>query len=111
LDVLAALGEIASCFAFLGMVRLGKSPLWTLPGAVSLVCFALALTRIDAAVARRAYAARGAIYILSSVPWLWLVEKTRPDHWDMIARAFTCWALWSFCTARAIANQVPRTVA
>jgi small multidrug resistance family-3 protein len=49
---------------------------------VSLVGFALALTRIDAAAAGRAYAASGGIYILSSL--LWLVEKTRPDHRDMI---------------------------
>ena len=45
--------------------------------------FALAL-RIDAGVAGRAYAAYGGIYILSSLLWLWLVENTRPDHWDMI---------------------------
>jgi drug/metabolite transporter superfamily protein YnfA len=60
--MLAALGEIAGCFAFWAWLRLGKSPLWTLPGAVSLVCFALALTRIDAAAAGRAYAADGGIY-------------------------------------------------
>ncbi len=77
--VLAALGEIAGCFAFWAWLRLGKSPLWTLPGVVSLVMFALAL-----AVAGRVYAAYGGIYILSSLLWLWLVEKTRPDHWDMI---------------------------
>ncbi len=53
---LAALGEIAGCFAFWAWLRLGKSPLWTLPGVVSLVVFALALTRIDAAAAGRATA-------------------------------------------------------
>lgn len=82
--LLAAAGEIAGCFAFWAWLRLGKSPLWTAPGVVSLVIFALALTRIDAAAAGRAYAAYGGIYILSSMLWLWLVEKTRPDQWDMI---------------------------
>jgi small multidrug resistance family-3 protein len=81
---LAALGEIAGCFAFWAWLRLGKNPLWILPGVISLVCFALALTRVDAAAAGRAFAAYGGIYILSSLLWLWLVEKTRPDHWDMI---------------------------
>lgn len=46
-------------------------------GRDSLVIFALALTRIDAAAAGRAYAAYGGIYILSSLLGLWLVEKTR----------------------------------
>ena len=81
---LAALGEIAGCFAFWAWLRLGKHPVWTLPGVVSLVIFALALTRIDATAAGRAYAAYGGIYILSSLLWLWLVENTRPDHWDVI---------------------------
>jgi small multidrug resistance family-3 protein len=87
--LVAALGEIAGCFSFWAWLRLDKSPLWTVPGVVSLVGFALALTRIDAAAAGRAYAAYGGIYILSSLLWLWLVEKTRPDHWDMIG-AWSC---------------------
>jgi small multidrug resistance family-3 protein len=81
---LAAVGEIAGCFAFWAWLRLSKSPLWTVPGIISLVIFALALTRIDAATAGRAYAAYGGIYILSSLLWLWAVEKTRPDQWDVI---------------------------
>ena len=82
--MLAAGGEIAACFAFWAWLRLEKSPLWTAPGVVSLVIFALALTRIDAANAGRAYAAYGGIYILTSLLWLWFVEKTRPDQWDVI---------------------------
>ncbi|MCZ2074163.1 MAG: YnfA family protein [Bryobacterales bacterium] len=82
--LLAALGEIAGCFAFWAWLRIGKSPLWTLAGTVSLVIFALALTRIDTAAAGRAYAAYGGVYILSSLLWLWAVEKTRPDQWDVI---------------------------
>ena len=81
--LVAAAGEIAGCFAFWAWLRLGKSPLWTLPGLLSLVVFALALTRIDAAAAGRAYAAYGGIYILSSLLWLWVVEKIRPDQWDV----------------------------
>ncbi len=47
---LASVGEIAGCFAFWAWLRLGKTPLWALPGMISLVVFALALTRIDAAL-------------------------------------------------------------
>ncbi len=82
--LLAALGEIAGCFAFWAWLRLGRNPLWTFPGVLSLVIFALALTRIDAAAAGRAYAAYGGIYILASLMWLWVVEKTRPDLWDVV---------------------------
>ena len=82
--LLAAFGEIAGCFAFWAWLRLGKHPLWTLPGIVSLVIFALALTRIEAAAAGRAFAAYGGIYILSSLLWLWIIEKMRPDQWDII---------------------------
>lgn len=86
---LAAGGEIAGCFAFWAWLRIGKSPLWTIAGLVSLVLFALALTRIDTPAAGRAYAAYGGIYILCSLLWLWVVEKTRPDQWDVTGAAIS----------------------
>ena len=82
--LIAALGEIGGCFAFWAWLRIGRSPLWTIPGVVSLVLFALALTRIDSANAGRAYAAYGGVYIMSSLLWLWIVESTRPDRWDFL---------------------------
>jgi small multidrug resistance family-3 protein len=81
---LAALCEIGGCFAFWAWLRLGKQSLWIVPGIVSLVLFALALTRVEAAAAGRVYAAYGGIYIVSSLLWLWIVERTRPDHWDLM---------------------------
>lgn len=81
---LAALCEISGCFAFWAWLRLGKSPLWIAPGLLSLVIFALTLTRIDVEAAGRAYAVYGGVYIFSSLLWLWLVEKTAPDQWDVI---------------------------
>jgi small multidrug resistance family-3 protein len=80
----AAVGEIAGCFAFWAWLRLGKSATWTVPGIASLIVFALALTRVDAAAAGRAFAAYGGVYILSSVAWMWAVENTRPDRWDLM---------------------------
>ena len=36
----AAVAEICGCFAFWAWLRLGKSPLWLLPGAAALMLFA-----------------------------------------------------------------------
>jgi small multidrug resistance family-3 protein len=79
----AALAEIAGCFAFWAWLRLGRSAWWTAPGLVSLVAFALLLTRVEADAAGRAYAAYGGIYIAASLAWLWLVERQAPDRWDL----------------------------
>jgi small multidrug resistance family-3 protein len=43
----AALGEIGGCFSFWAWQRMHKSPLWTIPGVIALILFALALTRIS----------------------------------------------------------------
>lgn len=87
----AAAAEIAGCFAFWAWLRLGQSALWAAPGVVSLMAFAWLLTRVDAAFAGRAYAAYGGVYIAASLIWLWAVEGTRPDRWDIIGAA-TCLA-------------------
>lgn len=84
---LAAIGEIAGCFTFWAWLRLGKSPLWTLPGVLLLAFFAIVLTRVDAAWAGRAYAAYGGVYIVASLLWMWLVERTAPDRWDALGAA------------------------
>jgi small multidrug resistance family-3 protein len=79
----AALAEIAGCFAFWAWLRLGKSAWWLVPGMASLALFAYLLTLVDSAAAGRAYAAYGGVYIASSLGWLWIVEGTRPDRWDV----------------------------
>jgi small multidrug resistance family-3 protein len=53
-------------------------------GVVSLVGFALALTRVDSLFAGRAYAAYGGIYIAASLTWLWIAEQQRPSVTDLI---------------------------
>jgi small multidrug resistance family-3 protein len=85
--VAAAFAEIAGCFTFWAWLRLGRSALWVLPGLASLALFAFLLTRVDAAFAGRAYAAYGGIYIGASLLWLWLIEETRPDGWDLLGVA------------------------
>lgn len=79
---LAAVFEIAGCYAFYLWLRLGKSALWVLPALLCLTCFALLLTRVEAGYAGRAYAAYGGIYIVTSLAWLTLVEGSRPSVSD-----------------------------
>jgi small multidrug resistance family-3 protein len=81
--VLAAILEIAGCFAFWVWLRRGGSPGVALLGVASLVGFAVTLTRADAAFAGRAYAAYGGIYIAASLVWLWVVEGERPNASDL----------------------------
>tara|TARA_A100001037_G_scaffold132442_1_gene120157 strand:+ start:6044 stop:6373 length:330 start_codon:yes stop_codon:yes gene_type:complete len=79
----AAVAEIGGCFAFWAWLRLDRNVLWTVPGVLLLVVFALALTRIDAGFAGRTYAAYGGVYIVASLLWFWVVEGMRPDRWDV----------------------------
>lgn len=75
---IAAIFEIAGCYAFYLWLRLGKSAWWIAPALLSLTLFALLLTRVEAAYAGRAYAAYGGIYIVTSLLWLAFVERGRP---------------------------------
>lgn len=79
----AALAEIAGCFAFWAWLRNGASALWLIPGVGALVVFAWALTRVDASHAGRTFAAYGGVYIAASLLWLWSMEGVRPDRWDV----------------------------
>ena len=85
--VLAAVAEIAGCFAFWAWARSGASLLWLLPGVASLIAFAWLLTRVEADFAGRAYAAYGGVYIAASLGWLWLAEGRVPDRWDVAGAA------------------------
>jgi small multidrug resistance family-3 protein len=84
---LAALAEIAGCFAAWAYLRRGASAWWLVPGTASLLLFAFLLARIDSAAAGRAFAAYGGVYIAASLAWLWAVEGVRPDRWDLIGGA------------------------
>jgi small multidrug resistance family-3 protein len=82
--ITAAITEIGGCFAFWAWLRLGRSSLWGIVGAASLVIFGVLLTRSEVAFAGRAYAAYGGVYIAASLLWLYIVERVFPDRWDMI---------------------------
>jgi small multidrug resistance family-3 protein len=84
---LAALAEIAGCFAFWAWLKLDRSPLWLAPGLFSLALFGWLLTLVPSEAAGRAYAAYGGVYIAASLLWLWLVEGQRPDRFDLTGAA------------------------
>lgn len=81
---LAAVAEIAGCFAVWSVWRLGASALWLVPGVLSLVLFAWLLALSDSSAAGRAYAAYGGVYVAASLVWLWAVDGRMPDRWDLV---------------------------
>ena len=82
--IAAALAEIAGCFAFWAWLKLDSSVWWLVPGIAALVLFAYLLTLIETEHAGRAYAAYGGVYIVAAIGWLWIIEGTKPDRWDLI---------------------------
>ena len=84
---LAALAEIAGCYAVWVWTRQGASALWLGAGLASLAVFALALTRADSDFAGRAFAAYGGVYIAASLVWMWAAKGQRPDGWDLLGGA------------------------
>ena len=83
---LAALAEIGGCFAFWAWLKLDRSPWWLAPGVLCLIAFAWLLALVPAETAGRA-SAYGGVYIVASLAWMALVEKTTPDRWDVAGGA------------------------
>ena len=83
----AALAEIAGCFAYWTWLRSGGSAAWAVAGTLSLVAFAVLLTRVETVAAGRAFAAYGGVYIAASLVWMQVVEGVRPDRWDLAGAA------------------------
>jgi small multidrug resistance family-3 protein len=82
--LVAALAEIAGCFAFWAWLRLHQPVWWIIPGLAALALFGYLLTFVETSAAGRAYAAYGGVYIAASLAWSWVVEGSRPDRWDLI---------------------------
>jgi small multidrug resistance family-3 protein len=85
--ILAATCEIGGCYAVWMWLRLGRSAWWLVPAALILITFAVTLTRVDTAFAGRTFAAYGGVYIVSSLAWLAIVERTMPRATDLIGSA------------------------
>ena len=80
---MAAVAEIAGCFAFWAVLRQGASAGWLAAGVASLILFAWLLTLAPGNAAGRAFAAYGGVYVAASLAWLMAVEGFRPTAWDL----------------------------
>ncbi len=81
---LSAFFEILGCYSFWSYFRLDKSHWFLALGFVSLMGFAYLLTRVNLEFAGRAYAVYGGVYIVSSLFWLYFIEKQEFNRWDLI---------------------------
>ena len=85
--IAAAFFEILGCYSFWMFFKLQYSSLWLFIGVISLIVFAYLLTKVNLEFAGRAYAIYGGIYIVSSLFWLYFVEKQSFNKWDLIGGA------------------------
>ena len=84
----AAFFEILGCFSFWLVFKSNKTYFWLMLGIVCLILFAYLLTKIELAYAGRAYAIYGGIYIISSLFWLYIVEKQYLNIYDIVGSLF-----------------------
>ena len=80
----AAFFEILGCYSFWMVFKLQKTSLWLVVGVFSLIMFAYLLTKVNLEFAGRVYAVYGGIYIVSSLYWLFFVEKQAFNKFDII---------------------------
>jgi small multidrug resistance family-3 protein len=78
-----ATAEIVGCYLPFLWLRKAASPWLLIPSIASLVLFVWLLT-LHPTGAGRTYAAYGGVYVASALVWLWLVEGTQPDRWDVL---------------------------
>jgi small multidrug resistance family-3 protein len=86
LFVVTACAEIAGCYLPYLWLRKQATPLVLLPAALSLAAFAWLLS-LHPSVAGRTYAAYGGVYVAVALAWMWVVERQRPDGWDVAGAA------------------------
>jgi small multidrug resistance family-3 protein len=82
LFVVTAVAEILGCYLTYLWLRQQRSAWLLLPAAVSLALFAWLLS-LHPGPAGRTYAAYGAIYVVTALGWLAVVDGQRPDAWDL----------------------------
>jgi small multidrug resistance family-3 protein len=81
--VIAGLFEITGGYLVWLALREGKSP-WL--GAIGIVILGIygAVPTLQPTHFSRAYAAYGGIFIMLSILWGWLIDKTIPDKLDIL---------------------------
>ncbi len=64
-----------------------KQPLWLgVLGGILLATYA-AVATLQPAGFGRTYAAYGGIFVVMALLWGWLVDKVKPDHYDIVGAA------------------------
>lgn len=82
--IASALLELGGCAAIWTWWR-GHGPTWWLGlGMAALTGFALCLAQSPAAAPGRAFAAYAGVYLVGALGWLTVVDRVRPDRWDLI---------------------------
>jgi small multidrug resistance family-3 protein len=83
LFIIAGLCEIGGGYLFWLWLREGKSFWLALVGVVILAVYAVIPT-LQPVNFGRAYAAYGGIFIVLSILWGWMVDRTAPDKYDWL---------------------------
>lgn len=89
LFLLAALAEIGGAWLIWQGVREHRGLLWIGAGVIALGLYGFVATLQPAADFGRILAAYGGVFVAGSLAWGVIVDKFRPDRWD-IAGAIIC---------------------
>lgn len=81
--ILAGLCEIGGGYLIWQWLREGKSISFAILGSIALVLYGVIPT-FQAAPFGRVYAAYGGVFILMAMLWGWLIDKVKPDKFDII---------------------------
>ena len=87
LFVVAALAEIGGAWLIWQGVREHRGLLWIGAGVIALGLYGFVATLQPDANFGRILAAYGGIFVAGSLAWGMVVDKFRPDRWDIIGAA------------------------
>jgi len=87
LFVLAALAEIGGCWLIWQGWREHRGLWWIAAGVIALGAYGFAATLQPDASFGRILAAYGGVFVAGSLGWGMVVDRYRPDRWDVIGAA------------------------
>ena len=87
LFALAALAEIGGAWLIWQGVREARGALWIGAGVVALGLYGFVATLQPDANFGRILAAYGGVFVAGSLAWGMVVDRFRPDRWDLIGAA------------------------
>lgn len=87
LFVLAAIAEIGGAWLIWQGWREHRGLLWIAGGVIALGAYGFVATFQPDPHFGRILAAYGGVFVAGSLIWAMLVDKFRPDHWDLLGAA------------------------